>query len=86
VSIPQDKLQHIIGGAIVAAVFLALASVAGATDRKLMAAAALWAALIVGVGFELLQKFRREGEPDIRDAAATTLGGAITALAYLQLP
>lgn len=79
-AIAKDKLQHAVGGALAALVTLAVLWVA----QRFGAPVAIGAAgTAVGWGFEWLQGFRGEGQPDPRDAL-TTSAGAWAVAAALQ--
>lgn len=74
----KDKIQHI--------ALTAVASIAIVGLCLLAAEFGLWAAALVGgaglaIGYEMLQKYRGEGEPSWQDAAAGTAGAVAVALA-----
>lgn len=71
-TIPRDKLMHLAFGAgtvvgTVALLFLARQYGAGP--------AMAFASTVVGVGYELVQRLRKEGEPSVADALATAAPG-----------
>jgi hypothetical protein len=70
--IALDKLQHLIMGVFAALFTVLLVLIA----RKYGVGPAMAAAsTTVGIGFELMQKYRKQGEPSVKDAAATALPG-----------
>lgn len=80
--IPKDKQQHLIGGAVVALGTLAVLWVA----QRFGAPVAIGVAgTAVGWGFEWLQGFRGEGQPDPRDALTTSAGAWVVAAAVQWL-
>lgn len=73
--LPKDKIQHLTWGA-------GLALVVGCTALVTKASPALAIALAsaaLGVGVELYQKARNEGEPSWLDALATAAPGLLLA-------
>lgn len=70
--IPRDKIMHLILGNIALAATLLLVLV---FEQFGAGPAAALATTLVGVGYELQQKIRGEGEPSWQDAAATALPG-----------
>lgn len=79
--IARDKRLHLLMGAIVALAAGALVWLAG--EYGLAPAMAL-AAAAAGVGYEVIQAIRNEGEPDPVDAAYTAVGGvAVAVLGWL---
>lgn len=78
--IARDKLQHIAAGcATVAAAYLGSVVLHQHGLGWFLA----YASTGVGVGYEIVQRIRREGQPDPLDAAATALPGW-AALAAMQ--
>lgn len=78
--IPKDKLMHAAMGAVAALGVLGLLAIAKHMGKD---AAMVAGAVAVGLGYELVQKLRDEGDPDLEDAAVTTAGGlALTVLAW----
>lgn len=75
----QDKVFHIGGGALSAVAVIVLVNF-GAVYGAAWAAVA--GAMLVGIGYELQQKLRGEGEPSWEDAAATAVGGALVAVLW----
>lgn len=75
--IEPDKLKHIAAGAVSA---IGGGLVAAVGHSWGLPAAMVVASVGVGVGYEVVQRIRREGTPDVRDAAATAAGGALVAL------
>lgn len=80
-NLPQDKRQHLVGGAAIALALVGLAWLAVTIGWWLAIAAG---SVLAGVGIELYQKLRHEGEPDWRDALATALPGLLLAAALWQ--
>ena len=72
--IAKDKLQHAIGGAGVAigSVVVVLAALTAG-----MWVACTLAGILVGAGYEALQDYRNEGQPDPWDAAFTAAGASL---------
>ena len=74
--IATDKRLHILAGAAMAVAVAGLHLIAQAFGLH-------WAALAggagVSIGYELLQKYRGEGEPSLADAAAGIAGSAAAA-------
>lgn len=82
--LPKDKLLHAAFGALTAVAVVPLLYI---TVRFGAAVAMVIAAVMMGVGYELQQKLRGDGEPSWADALATAVGGGLIALgAHLLLP
>lgn len=76
-NLQRDKLYHAAVGAACALTILVLAKLP-------IHAAMVIAAFLLGFAYEGLQKLRGEGTPDLQDALATGLGGALlTAASYI---
>lgn len=78
----NDKTQHAIGGAVVGVLTLLLLWVA---QRLGPAFAVLAAGVLVGAGFEALQRLRNEGAVELLDAVATAAGAGAVAAALQWL-
>lgn len=76
-TIPLDKQLHAVAGAITAICALLLAYLVPIIGAPLVA---LLAGAAMGIGYELVQLLRHEGQPDLADAAATTAGAGVVAL------
>ena len=76
--IPRDKLMHLAMGAAACAVLFAL-------HHMPLSAAVLVGCAALGVFYEAQQWYRKEGTPDVWDAAATTLPGLLVYL-ILEAP
>lgn len=81
-NIAPDKRQHLIGGAAVAA---ALAGVIYLAVTFGWWAGVAAGSLAAGLGVELYQKIRREGQPDPADALASALPGLVVAAALWSI-
>jgi hypothetical protein len=80
--IPLDKRYHLVFGAATAAVMvlnLYLFILLG------WAWSAMAAAAEVGIGYELVQKIRKEGTPDVTDAVAVIVGGLLVVFPLILL-
>lgn len=75
--IAKDKLLHAAFGAAAALGALALVWLA---KHAAIEIAMLASAIVVGGAYEAVQKYRGEGEPDVRDFVATAIGGAAATL------
>lgn len=75
----MDKALHIGAGAVIALVTL------GIWLTPSGAGAMLLAGIFAGVGYEAVQAYRGQGEPDPLDALATFLGAALIAGLYFAL-
>lgn len=72
--IPDDKIKHLQGGAAIALALLAIVTLGRHVG--------LWAAVAAGstaagIGIELYQRWRHEGEPSWADALASALPGIV---------
>jgi hypothetical protein len=75
--LPKDKLLHAAFGALTAVSVVGLVYVVVYFGAPL----AMWAgATALGGGYELQQRLRGDGEPDWKDALATSVGGGLIAL------
>jgi len=69
---PRDKILHIVLGCLAAAVsYVALIVHATLGPGAMLA----FVTTVVGIGYELQQRIRREGQPDALDALATAAPG-----------
>jgi hypothetical protein len=75
----NDKWLHAAAGALVALGALWIVSAAEALN---IPAAMTLAGFVVGVGYEAVQAFRKEGTPDPLDALATLAGAVVLAGIY----
>lgn len=73
-TMPQDKVYHFIGGALLC---IATGLVTG------QPAAGIVAAIVVGIAKEVYDKVSRRGTPELLDAAATAAGGALGYLLFM---
>ena len=71
-TIPRDKIMHAAAGVIT---LLAGAAVLAVFEFAGPGAAAALATTLVGVGYELQQRLRGDGEPSWADAAVTAAPG-----------
>jgi hypothetical protein len=76
VTTPTDKIQHAAGGALCAVAVMALALLA---PRIGLAWVGVIGGALLGIGYELVQLIRREGQPDPMDAISTAAGAAVVA-------
>ena len=67
--IPQDKANHFIYGAVLASAGALYSHEAGAA-----------LCLVVAVGKEVYDRVSRKGTPEVADAVATVIGGAVVLL------
>jgi len=70
--IPRDKLLHLILGLLAAAVGYGCLIIHSTLGLGAMLA---FCTTVVGIGYELQQRIRREGQPDAIDALATAAPG-----------
>lgn len=82
VALPRDRVQHFGMGAAAALVTVLLVWVAGKIGSPL---AGVLAAAIFGFAYEGVQKFRKEGTVQLKDALAASAGGAAVAIALYLL-
>ena len=73
----KDKKMHIAACAVAAVLSVVLAVLG---QRVGLWAAALAGGTAVAVGYELLQKYRGEGEPSWKDAVAGIVGAVVVSL------
>ena len=69
---PRDKLLHLILGCLAAAVGYGCIVVHSVFGLGAMLA---YVTTVVGIGYELQQRIRKEGQPDALDALATAAPG-----------
>lgn len=81
-ALKPDKLKHVVAGA--AAVLFTLAAL-WLGQRVSVGAALAFASTSLGIGYELLQRYRREGQPEVLDAVATAAPGWVAWLALEAL-
>jgi hypothetical protein len=73
-----DKKLHAAFGVLTAVVVMLLILISGQLGTP---AAMAIGATLMGVGYELQQKLRGEGEPDLKDALVTSVAGSAAAIA-----
>jgi len=74
--IPAEKIKHLQGGAAIALALLAVVLLAKYVG---LWAAVMAGSLAAGVGLELYQRWRKEGEANWPDAIASSLPGLVLA-------
>ena len=81
----RDKIQHFVGGMVVAILCVGMAAVIADLSQNQFAAVALITGMLSGVVKEIYDGATGRGVVDIWDAVANTLGGATVSAVILAV-